>query len=171
MDWLAWFWIFLKSVLTSTGGFGPLPSLRADLIARGWADDTQIAEALAVGQVSPGPNGLWVVVLGFMIGGAAGAALSLIAVTLPPLLVLVAQRGFERFGPHPLTRGFLSGLALAIAGVGLVVLARIVFREGAAVEAVGFTALGAALAWRRVPILAIVAIAAAAGVAIALALG
>lgn len=164
MDWPTWFWVFLKSVLTSTGGFGPLPSLRADLIARGWADDLQIAEALAVGQVSPGPNGLWVVVLGFMIGGAPGAALSLIAVTLPPLLVLVAQRGFERLGPHPLTRGFLSGLALAIAGVGVVVLARIVFREGAGLEAVALTVLGAVLAWRRVPILVIVAIAAGVGV-------
>ena len=56
MDWLTWFWIFLKSVLTSTAGFGPLPSLRADLLPRGWATDTQFAEALAVGQVSPGPG-------------------------------------------------------------------------------------------------------------------
>ena len=166
MDWLTYFLIFLKSVLTSTGGFGPLPSLHTDLIGLGRATDAQFAEALAVGQVSPGPNGLWVVALGYMTGGGIGAALALVAVTVPPLLVLFVQRVFRRVGPHPLTRGFLSGLALAIAGVGVVTLSRIVGQQGIDLRAAILVALGFVLAWRRVPVLIIVA--AAALVAIAL---
>ena len=167
MDWLTWFLIFLKSVLTSPGGFGPLPSLRADLVPRGWATDTQFAEALAVGQTSPGPNGLWVVVLGFMVAGLTGALIALVAVTLPPLLVLIVQRGFARVGRHALTRGFLSGMALSIAGVGVVVLGRIVLRDGASLQVALLTALGAVLAWRKVQVIVIVVVAAIAGAAMA----
>ena len=166
MDWLTYFLLFLKSVLTSTGGFGPLPSLHSDLIGIGWATDAQFAEALAVGQVSPGPNGLWVVVLGFMTGGGIGSVLALVAVTLPPLLVLAVQRGFRQFGPHPLTRGFLAGLALAIAGVGVVTLGRIVGQQGFDARAGALVVFGAVMAWRKVPVLLIVILAALAGIAL-----
>jgi chromate transport protein ChrA len=137
--------------------------LHSDLIGIGWAT-TQFAEALAwAGE--PGPNGV-VVVLGFMTGGGIGAALALVAVTLPPLLVLAVQRGFRQFGPHPLTRGFLAGLALAIAGVGVVTLGRIVGQQGFDARAGALVVFGAVMAWRKVPVLLIVILAALAGIAL-----
>ena len=116
--------------------------------------------------MSPGPNGLWVVVLGFMTGGGIGSVLALVAVTLPPLLVLAVQRGFRQVGPHPLTRGFLAGLALAIAGVGVVTLGRIVGQQGFDLRAGGLVVFGAVLAWRKVPVLLIVVLSALAGIAL-----
>jgi len=61
---LLYFWLILKASLFSTGGNGNLPSIHADMLARGWATERHFAEALAIGQIRPGPNGLWVVCLG-----------------------------------------------------------------------------------------------------------
>ena len=94
MNLFTLFLLVLRSALLTTGGLGNVPILHDDLIGRGWASPRQFAEALAVGQVSPGPNGLWVVSLGYLVGGPGGAAVSLLAILLPPLLVL----GIDQIG-------------------------------------------------------------------------
>ena len=59
----------------------------------------------------------------YFVDGLPGAALTLIAIALPPLLVLVLVHGlYRRIGHHPATHGFVRGLALAVAGVFVVVL-------------------------------------------------
>jgi chromate transporter len=64
MNPLLYFWLFLKASLFSTGGMGNLPSLHTDLLARHWATEQQFAESLAIGQIAPGPSGLWVIAWG-----------------------------------------------------------------------------------------------------------
>src|SRR5262245_3784868 len=93
-DPLTLFWIMFKAALLSTTGAGNLPIVHQDLLARGWATDRQFAESLAIGQISPGPNGLWVISLGYLVGGLHGAAITLLAVSLPPFLVLLLVHGF-----------------------------------------------------------------------------
>ena len=61
-----YFLLFLKASLFSTGGFSNLPSLHQDLIANGWAKEVDFGESIAIGQISPGPNGLWVISLGYL---------------------------------------------------------------------------------------------------------
>lgn len=96
---------------------GNLPSLHADLLARGWATEQQFAESLVIGQVAPGPNGLWVISLGYLTGGWRGAILALIAINLPPLLVLMVDQLYRRVKNHPAVEGFARGLSLAVVGV------------------------------------------------------
>lgn len=161
------FWLMLRASLLSTGGFGNLPSLHEDLIDRGWATDRQFAEALAVGQVSPGPNGLWVVSLGYLVSGLAGAVLALVAISLPPLLVLGVDRLYRRSGRHPAVRGFVRGLGLAVVGVSVVVLAGLVGATGLDAGVVLVAAGGVVLGlMRRVPVVVVLLLAAAAGVAL-----
>jgi len=165
---LALFWIMFRAALLSTTGTGNLPIVHQDLLSRGWATDRQFAESLAIGQISPGPNGLWVISLGYLVGGLRGAILTMIAVALPPLLVLVLVHGlYRRLGHHPATEGFVRGLGLAIVGIFVIVLTGIM-------NAAGFTSinlmitLGAIVlgATRRVPVLAILLLAAIAGIAL-----
>ena len=107
-DPLALFWIMFRAALLSTSGTGNLPILHQDLLARGWATERQFAEALAIGQISPGPTGLWVISLGYLVDGLRGAALTLLAIVLPPLLVLLLVHGiYARWGGHPATQGFV----------------------------------------------------------------
>src|SRR5579872_3568263 len=92
--------IVFKGSLFSTSGLGNVPSIHNDLLARGWATERQFGEALAVGQVSPGPNGLWIISLGYLVGGIRGALLTLVAICLPPLLILMVDRVYQRVNEH-----------------------------------------------------------------------
>src|SRR5205085_4702564 len=93
---LIYFLLFLKASLFSTGGFSNLPSLHQDLLANGWATEADFGQSIAIGQISPGPNGLWVISMGYITDGYFGAFLALIAITLPALLVLVISAGYTR---------------------------------------------------------------------------
>ena len=123
MSLVLYFWLFLKASLFSTGGMGNLPSLHRDLIVRRWAMEKQFAESLTIGQVAPGPNGLWVVSLGYLTHGLAGACLATIAVTLPPLLVILLDRIYRVHRDHPMVVGFVRGMSLAVVGSFAVVIA------------------------------------------------
>lgn len=165
MSWIALLWILLKASLFTTSGTGNLPILHDELLARGWATETDFAEALAIGQISPGPTGLWVISLGYLVDGPRGAVLSLIAIVIPPLLVLPVYGLFQRYGGHPATVGFVRGLTLAVAGIFVVVLAQIMGGVGVDARslaiAAGALALGAS---RRVPIPLILLLAAGVGI-------
>ncbi|MBX3000094.1 MAG: chromate transporter [Caldilineaceae bacterium] len=131
-----YFWIFLKASLFSTGGTGNLPSIHADLLARGWAADRQFAEALAIGQISPGPSGLWVICLGYLTDGLRGALLATLAISLPPMVVLAVDALHRRVGDHPLMKGFVRGLGLAVSGIFLVVVMRLLQQNGISLSSV-----------------------------------
>jgi len=78
IDALLLFWLMFKAALFSTSGSGNLPILHQDLLARGWATDRNFAESLAIGQISPGPSGLWVISLGYLLDGLRGALLTVL---------------------------------------------------------------------------------------------
>ena len=167
MDMFAFFLIVLKSSFLSTGGLGPLPMLHNDFIARGWATEREFTEALAVGQSSPGPNGLWVVSFGYLTAGLPGAIIALLALLIPPFTVLAVERVYARLAMHSATQGFLDGMALAIAGTGFVIFAQLIVTSSVDWRAlVIFSgALGLAMV-NRVPVIAIIALAAVAGAAL-----
>jgi chromate transporter len=162
---LLFFWLLLKASLISTSGSGNLPILHQDLLARAWASDRHFAESLAIGQISPGPTGLWVISLGYLLDGLRGGLLALIAITVPPLAVLVVHGFYLRYGDHPAMQGFVRGLSLAVAGIFLVVLAGIMNGAGWNITnlliVLGALGLGAT---GRVPVLAVLLAAALVGI-------
>jgi chromate transporter len=127
---LTYFLIFLKASLFSTGGLSNLPSLHQDLITRSWAREEDFGQSIVVGQLSPGPNGLWVVSLGFFTYGVAGAILALIAIVLPAMLVLAVAAGYARIARARRLAGAMRGVALAIIGVLLSVVWTILHQPG-----------------------------------------
>jgi chromate transporter len=149
MDWIRFFGVLLKSILFSTGGFGPLPILHDDFTARGWAEERHFTEALSIGQITPGPNGLWVVSLCYLTAGLPGAGLACLALLLPPLLVLIVQRGHARIADFPATKGLLDGVVLVITSFNLIVLARMFWNNGLDIGLVSIAAISAGLAISR----------------------
>ncbi|HQV70086.1 MAG TPA: chromate transporter [Thermoflexales bacterium] len=165
MDWLTYFALMLKACLLSTGGRGPFPYLYADFLSHGWATDANFAEALSVGEISPGPSGLWVISFGYLTGGLTGALLALVAVTLPPLGVLLVSRIHQKLKDLPATQGVLDGLVLAIVGTAVVVLANLFVKNGLDPVTVGIFAASAVLMYLgRIPSIFILLGAAIAGV-------
>lgn len=165
MNFLVLFWLLLKASLFSTGGMGNLPSLHADLLARHWATERQFGEALTIGNISPGPSGLWVISLGYLAGGLRGSLLALVAILLPPMLILGVERLYRRVQDHPAVEGFMRGLGLAVVGVFLVALWGILHSAGLSPRSliILLASVGLSLT-RRVPILAIVGLAGLVGV-------
>ncbi len=161
------FLFMLKAQAISNNGIASLPSLHADLLGQGWATNSQFAGALVVGQLTPGPNGLWIVSLGYIVAGPLGAFLALCAATIPPMLVLPIDALYRRFGSLPGVEGFVRGIGLAVIGVSPLVLAQVLQGSGfddwtAVIAAVSFVMVLS----RRVPNIVVVALGAVAGVLI-----
>jgi chromate transporter len=164
MSPLLYMWLFLKASLLSTGGSGNLPFLHKDLIALGWAKEPDFVTAMAVGQVSPGPTGLWSISLGYLTYGWLGAFMALVALSLPPLLVLVVDAFYNRLQNLVTVQNAMRGLTLGIIGLTLTVtlgLARTTISDWGGI-AIAAGAMGLALS-KRVPIILVLALAALAG--------
>jgi chromate transporter len=88
------FLVFLKigSVLFGSG-YVLLAFLRADLVVRlGWITERQLLDAVAVGQVTPGPVFTTATFIGYLLGGPVGAAVATAGIFLPAF-VFVAVSG------------------------------------------------------------------------------
>jgi chromate transporter len=117
VDPLALFAVLLKDSALALGGLGSLPLLRQDLVATGVVTDTQLVQALAIGRLSTGPNGLWIVSLGYQMAGLLGAVMALVASSLPPLAILPATAVARRRLLSVRFAGLVRGAALATAGL------------------------------------------------------
>ncbi len=164
MNALLYLWLFFKASLLSTGGLGNLPFLHKDLVSLGWAKEPDFITAIAVGQVSPGPTGLWSISLGYLTYGWLGAALALVALSIPPLLALVVSAFYNRLEKQPIVQDFTRGLALGVIGLTVTVALGL---AGSAITdwrgvVIAAAALGLALS-KRVPIIPVLGLAALAG--------
>ena len=164
IDPFIYFWTLLKASLFSTGGTGNLPSIHADFLARGWATDHHFAESLAIGQISPGPNGLWVICLGYLTDNLRGALLAALAISLPPFAVLAVDALHKRIGDHPAMDGFVRGLGLAVSGIFLVVVIKLLRENGIDLRSIliGLASIGLAMT-KRVPVPILLGLAGVAG--------
>ncbi len=117
MNLLALFWEFLKAGLLSFGGFGNLPIITQSLVVdRGWTTSRQIGQALAVGRISPGPNGLWIVALGYLMMGFGGALVVTAANIVPSLIILPLSALHRRVAQNPRVIGAMRMVSLAVTG-------------------------------------------------------
>jgi chromate transporter len=70
--------------------------------------------SLAVGNISPGPNGLYLIAASYFIGGIRGSLVACVAVVVPPFLVLAVERARQRLIHLARFRAMLRSLALAV---------------------------------------------------------
>jgi chromate transporter len=90
----------------------------ADAVERyGWMTDTEFLNAVALGQVTPGPVTHTVAVVGYAAAGVPGALLaSFVAFTPSFAFVLVGARRFDRFVANADVRRFFDGAGPAAIG-------------------------------------------------------
>jgi chromate transporter len=87
------FLFFLKvgSVLFGSG-YVLLAFLRADLVQRwGWLTEAQLLDAVAVGQVTPGPVFTTATFIGYVLGGLPGAGVATLGIFLPAFAFVAAS--------------------------------------------------------------------------------
>jgi chromate transporter len=110
------FLIFLKigSVLFGSG-YVLLAFLRAELVVRlGWLSESQLLDAVAAGQVTPGPLSTTATFIGFLLRGLPGAGVATVAIFLPAF-VFVALSGplVPRLRRSKAAGAFLDGVQVA----------------------------------------------------------
>lgn len=112
-------WVALKvGALSYGGGFVIIPLLRADAVDHyGWMTDAQFLNAVALGQITPGPVVQTVAVVGYAAAGLGGALLaSLVAFAPSFTVVLLGADRFDRLRADPRVRAFLDGSGPAAVG-------------------------------------------------------
>jgi chromate transporter len=105
---------FLVLSLLSVGGaIATAPDMhRYVVMQQHWISDTQFNASVAIAQAAPGPNVLFVAVIGWNVAGALGALVTMTGILLPStVLSLWAGRwGAQRRNTRGV-RAFTSGLA------------------------------------------------------------
>lgn len=120
-DWLALFAQFTSLSLLAVGGaITAAPDMHRYLVGeKAWLTDPQFSSSIALAQAAPGPNVMFVALMGWNVGlnaggyalAALGASICLVGILLPStLLTLVAARWGQRNRELRAVRAFKQGM-------------------------------------------------------------
>jgi chromate transporter len=105
-------WTALKvGALSFGGGFVIVPLMQADAVSHyHWMTGPQFLDAVALGQVTPGPVVCTVAMVGYAAGGLGYGLLAALIAFLPSFVFVLAGRShLERLRGNPTARAFLEG--------------------------------------------------------------
>ena len=134
VDWLHLFAYFLTLSLMAVGGaITAAPDMHRYLVdGNRWLSETQFTSSIAIAQAAPGPNVLFIALLGWNVGlnagggagpaawglGALGVAVSMVGILLPSsLLTWQASRWGQRNRDKRGVRAFKQGMAPLVIGL------------------------------------------------------
>lgn len=168
IDWLALFGHFLLLSLLAIGGaITVVPDMHRVMVDQmGLLTDPQFSAAIAIAQASPGPNVLFVAVMGYQAAGLPGAAVTLLGIMLPSTtLALAAARWSHARRDWRPVQAFKAGMAPIVIGL-LFAAGWILTTETPGWRPALLTLAAAVLVWRtRVHLLVLVGAGAILGVA------
>jgi len=113
---------YRAGALVFGGGHVVLPLLQAEIVPPGWVDNDAFLAGYGAAQAVPGPLFTFAAYLGAIMGpapnGPVGAALCLIAVFLPGLLLVIGALPFwDEFRKRPAAQAALRGTNAAVVGI------------------------------------------------------
>jgi chromate transporter len=114
---LAWT-AFKVGALSFGGGFVIIPLMQQDAVhVYHWMTDAQFLNAVALGQVTPGPVVATVAAVGYAAHGVGGAVLAAVVAFTPSFsFILLGGGRFERLRQNDRARAFLDGAGPAAIG-------------------------------------------------------
>ena len=135
-DWLALFGQYmLLSLLSISGAITTVPDMHRYLVDQhGWLSDAQFSSSVAIAQAAPGPNVLFVALMGWNVGinagggigagpqawalGLLGLAVTMVGIMLPSTtLTYFATRWGHRNRERRGVRAFKQGMAPVVVGL------------------------------------------------------
>lgn len=114
------FLTFLKiGAILYGSGYVLIAFLRADFVERlGWITETQLLDAVAVGQVTPGPLFTTATFIGYLLGGPVAAVVATIGIFLPAFIfVAISNPLIPRLRNSHVTAAFLDSVIAASLGL------------------------------------------------------
>jgi chromate transporter len=121
--WPLFLFFFKVGSVLYGSGYVLLAFIRADLVERWhWLTETQLLDAIAVGQVTPGPVFTTATFIGYVLGGTRGALVGTLGIFLPAFFfVAVSGPLVPRIRKSPVAGAFLDGVNVAALALMLVV--------------------------------------------------
>jgi chromate transporter len=141
------FLTFLKIGAVLYGsGYVLLAFLRTDFVERlGWLTDQQLLDAVAIGQMTPGPVFTTATFVGYLVAGVPGAVLATVGIFLPAFVfVALLHPLVPRVRRSPWTAAMLDGVNVAALGL-MAAVTWILGREAIVDPLTAFIAIAAAL--------------------------
>jgi chromate transporter len=169
-------WTALKvGALSFGGGFVIIPLMQGDAVhVNHWMTNAQFLNAVALGQITPGPVVATIAAVGYAAHGIAGGVMAAAIAFAPSFaFVLVAGRRFEDLRDLPGPRAFLDGAGPAAIGaiggaavtlaavlteawqfgvLGAALVALLVLRRGVVITLLAAATIGVALALLGAPV-------------------
>ncbi len=158
----------LLSFLAIGGANSLIPEIHRQVVElKGWIGNREFSELFAIAQAAPGPNVVFVTLLGYRVAGLAGAFVATVAIIAPTCaMTYVVSRVFDRF-KHSAWRNIIQD-ALVMMTIGLYAASAFIIASAAdrdwktaAITAASF----AVTYWTRISPLVPIAVAALLGIA------
>lgn len=114
------FFTFFKiGLFTFGGGYAMLPLMQEEVLTRGWAENAELINFIAVSESTPGPFAInMATYIGNRMGSIIGAAFATLGVIVPSfVIILIVARFFEKFKTNRIVSGCMSGLKPAVIGL------------------------------------------------------
>ena len=117
--WAMCLHFMLLSLLAVGGAITTTPEMQRWVVGeRGWLSDAQFTASVALAQAAPGPNLLFVAVIGWNIAGLAGVASTMFGSLLPSTIVALVATRWGAENQHTLAvRAFKAGMAPLTVGM------------------------------------------------------
>ena len=111
--------LFVINALTIGGGYAMIPMLQREFVNNyHWLSNKEFIDAIAIGQVTPGPLTVMNAFLGFKIGGLAGALIAMIASYLPCIIIVtLVTKFYLRYKELWLVMASFAGIKPAVVGL------------------------------------------------------
>ena len=118
MSVLLLYLVLLKATCTSFAGLVSLPVVQHELVdKRHMLTDSELTQAVVITRSTPGPVGLYVVSVGYFVGGVPGAVAGWLAMVTPALLIIPLLHFAGKKATHPRFKAILQAVVLASAGL------------------------------------------------------
>ena len=112
------FLLLLKASATSFSGLTSMPVVRHDFVEMRHAmTDRQLNAAVVAGRTAPGPNGLYLVSVGYFVAGRPGACAGCAACLAPAFLIIPLLHYLGRRAERPRVKSAIQAVTLAAAGL------------------------------------------------------
>ena len=107
------------SLLLFGGGFVVIPLIEQIVVQeQAWLTRQEFIDAIALGQITPGPILISAAFIGYKVMGLVGAAIAAVAIFLPPaLLMLVSAHFLTRMRESMVVQAVLRGIRPAVIGM------------------------------------------------------
>lgn len=111
--------LFVINGLTIGGGYAMVPLLQRELVQNHhWLTNKEFIDAIAIGQVTPGPLTVMNAFMGFKVAGLLGAIVAMVASYLPCVIIVTfVTHHYLAYRDSWLVRGSFAGIKPAVVGL------------------------------------------------------